>query len=242
MNKKLLLISYLIIHSSLFAISAESVYNNTAKFFSFDNLSFNVYNTTKTKNSETSRSFFVAKGSKGGTSSLLMRFKEPQDIKCTAVLITKTNDNVTNYLYFPSLNRTKIIPSGKSGNEIFGLGISYSELNPQNGVFEPLEEFSEDGKQYYKVTRIENSLRSQYIIKKSTSTIEKIIVYKNDKLEKEMVVEKVLKIGETSLIIKWYIKDYKKDRIISYTIDEDSISSKVNFSLFRKNRLERCVF
>jgi len=242
MDKKHLLLSSLLLTSSLIANDAETVYNSTAKFFSFDNLSFNVNSTTKTESSHKSMSFFVAKGTKNDRSSLLMRFKDPSEIKCTAVLINKTNENTTNYLYFPSLNRTRIVPSGKSGNEIFGLGISYSELNPQNGTFEPLEEFTQKEEQYYKVIRTENTLQSHYIIKKSTSTIEKIIVYKNGKLEKEMVVEKITKIKDTPLITQWYINDRKKNRLISYSIDEKSISSKINFSLFQKNRLERCVF
>ena len=237
-----LLISSVLLGSSLMANSAESIYMNSARFLSFENLKFSVSSVTTTKDYTKSRSFLVAKTTNGNDSSLLMRFKEPSDIKCTAVLLKKENESTSNYLYLPSLNRTRMIPQSKKGSEVFGMGISYSELNGEGGEFAPLEEFMKEGVKYYKVTKLSDPMKSEYTINGDTSEVQSIKVYKNNTLEKEILMDKVIDIDKIRLITKWRIKDLKKDRVIAYMIDEKSVSSKVKSSLFRKNRLDRCVF
>jgi hypothetical protein len=236
------LVLSVVLGSVVFATTAESVYKNSANFFSFDNMSFHVKTTSKIRDKVKERGFFVAKASQQDKSSLLIRFTEPSDIKCTTVLINKKDSKATNYLYFPSLNRTRIVPAGKSGDEILGLGISYDELNQQGGLFEPLEVLTYKGEEYYRVKRLVDGIKNEYIIHKKTNTIRKVFVYKNNVLEKEMIVQKIHRLNNSSLVTKWYIKDKLKNRVITYTIDEDSISSNVNMSLFHKNRLSRCVF
>ncbi len=242
MRLERLLVTSLVLATSLVANSAESIYMNSARFLAFDNLKFNVNSVTTTEDYTKDRSFMVAKMTKGDNSSLLMRFEKPKNIKCTAVLLKKEKGETTNYLYFPSLNRTRLIPPSKKGSEVFGLGISYAELNAEGGEFAPLEEFIKDGVKYYKVTKLSDSVKSEYIINSASSAVESIKVYKDNTLEKEILMDKVTEFDKTKLITKWRINDLKKSRVISYSIDEKSVSSKVNSSLFRKNRLDRCVF
>ena len=241
MPTKLFVTSF-VLASALVANSAEAVYLNSARFLSFENLKFDVSSVTTKNGNSKNRSFLVAKRTEKDGSSLLMRFKEPRDIKCTAVLLKKEGDISTNYLYLPSLNRTRIIPQSKKGSEVFGLGISYSELNAEGGEFKPLEEFVKDGVKYFKVTRVADPMKSEYIINSISSEVESIKVYRGEILEKEILMDKVIEIDKVRLITEWRINDFKKGREISYSIDKSSISSKVNASLFRKNRLSRCVF
>ena len=153
-------------YSSVFALSAQTVYDSSAKLFAFDNLSFTVNSTITTDSSQKERSFLVAKKTSKDASSLLIRFKKPSDIKCTAVLVNKKKSKQTNYVYFPALKRTRVIAKKDTNSEIFGLGISYAELNSDNDIFETLEEEVQDGYEYYKITKLKLNMRYVYFIDK----------------------------------------------------------------------------
>ena len=229
-------------YSSLFALSAESVYNNSAKLFAFENLTFTVNSNVVGEGSQKKRSFLVAKKSSNETSSLLIRFKKPSDIKCTAVLVNTKKEKSTNYVYFPALKRTRVVAKKDKNSEIFGLGISYAELNSQNDSFEPLEEVMQDSVKYYKITKLKSKMKYIYYINSNSSSIEKILTYKNATLVKEIRIENIIKKGNNSLITKWSIDDFKKNKKLHYSIDEKSITSKLKSSMFHKNRLANCTF
>jgi hypothetical protein len=229
-------------YSSLFALSAESVYNSSAKLFAFENLTFTVNSRSTAGSSEEKRSFLVAKKSSAKSSSLLIRFKKPSDIKCTAVLVNTKNEKSTNYVYFPALKRTRVVAKKDKNSEIFGLGISYAELNSQNDTFEPLEEIMQDGVKYYKITKLKSKMKYIYFINSQSSSIEKILTYKNATLVKEIQIQNIIQKGSNSLITEWSINDFKKNKQLHYSIDEQSITSKLKSSMFHKNRLGNCTF
>jgi hypothetical protein len=233
---------FLFASASLYAVTAESVYADSAKLFAFDNLRFTVHSSIETDSSVNERNFIVAKESKNGDSSLLIRFESPNDIRCTAILVCNDGNETTNYLYFPALNRVRIIPQHEEENEVIGLGISYSELDAKGGEFAPLEEIDMDGTRYFKVTKKRGSTRSVYFINMATSIIRKIEVYTAGKLQKEVVIEQITQVNQRDLIMRWFVNDVKKNKRFSYWIDEKSISSKLTPSLFYKNRLQRCTF
>lgn len=228
--------------ATLYAVTAESVYADSAKLFTFDNLRFTVHSSIKNGSSIKERTFIVAKESKKGDSSLLIRFENPNDIRCTAILVCNDGGETTNYLYFPALNRVRIIPQHEEESEVIGLGISYSELDAKGGEFAPLEEIAIDGTRYFKVTKKRGNTRSVYYINMATSSIEKIEVYASGKLQKEVVVEQVSQVDQRDLITRWHVNDLKKNKRLSYRIDEKSISSSLKPALFYKNRLQRCTF
>ncbi len=228
--------------ASLYAVTAESVYAESAKLFAFDNLRFSVHSSIENDSSVKERDFIVAKESKSGDSSLLIRFGNPNDIRCTAILVCNDGEETTNYLYFPALNRVRIIAQHEEESEVIGLGISYSELDAKGGEFAPLEEIAIDGTRYFKVTKKRGNIRSVYFIDMATSIIKKIEVYTAGKLQKEVVIEQVTQVNQRDLIVKWHVNDLKKNKRLFYRIDEESISSKLTPSLFYKNRLQRCIF
>ena len=228
--------------TSVFALSAETVYNSSAKLFAFDNLNFTVNSIIDNGSSPKKRSFLVAKKSSEDASSLLVRFKEPKDIRCTAILVITENQKTTNYLYFPSLKRVRVVPKKDQNSEIFGLGISYAELNSQNDVFEALEELIIEDQKYYKITKLKSKMKYVYFIKADTSTVQKIETYKNDELKKEIYIEEIMQKDGNSLITKWRINNIQKSKQLFYSIDKSSISSELKLSMFYKNRLGRCSF
>lgn len=229
-------------YSSLFALSAESVYKSSAKLFAFENLTFTVNSTVEGESSRKKRSFLVAKKSSNDSSSLLIRFKKPSDIKCTAVLVNTKNEKSTNYVYFPALKRTRVVAKKDKNSEIFGLGISYAELNSENDTFETLEEIMQDSVKYYKITKLKSKMKYIYFINSQSSSIEKILTYKNTHLVKEIRIENIIKRGGNSLITQWSIDDFKKGKKLHYSIDKKSITSQLKASMFHKNRLQNCTF
>ena len=233
---------FLLASASLYAVTAESVYADSAKLFAFDNLRFTVHSSIENDSSIKERDFIVAKESKNGDSSLLIRFENPNDIRCTAILVCNDGEETTNYLYFPALNRVRIIPQHEEESEVIGLGISYSELDAKGGEFAPLEEIVIDDMRYFKVTKKRGNTRSVYFINMATSSIEKIEVYASGKLQKEVVVEQISQVNQRDLITRWHVNDLKKNKRLSYWIDEKSISSSLTPALFYKNRLQRCTF
>ena len=224
------------------ALDAQSVYANSSQLFSFDNLRFSVDSTIQNKDSKTQRSFIVAKQTQGDSSSILIRFEKPTDIRCTAILLKKDANNVKNYVYFPALKRVRTIPMRDEEKEVIGLGISYADVNAQVGEFEPLEESSLNNTPIYKLSKNRKNRRSVYYIKKDDLTLTKIEIFLNDKLYKEVSIEKTITFKGKKLIVKWSVYDLKKEQNLSYTINEETISSKMAKSLFYKNRLQRCSF
>lgn len=241
--KKLLAASLLTFtYSSAFALSAESVYKSSAKLFAFDNLSFTVNSTIEGNDSQKKRSFMVAKKTSDNAYSLLIRFKQPRNIKCTAVLVNKKEKQTTNYIYFPALKRTRVVAKKDTNREIFGLGISYAELNSQNDIFEKLEEVTVDKDEYYKITKLKQKMKYVYFINKKSSSIDKILTYKNNLLVKEIFIHKIIQKGTNSLITQWSINDLKKSKKLYYSIDEKTITANIKPSMFYKNRLNKCTF
>jgi len=241
--KKLLVTSLVTFtYTSVFALSAQAVYDSSAKLFAFENLSFTVNSTITTKNSQKKRSFLVAKKTSNDSSSLLIRFKKPNDIKCTAVLVNKKKSLQTNYVYFPAFKRTRVVARKDANSEIFGLGISYAELNSDNDTFEKLEEEVRDGNKYYKITKLKSKMKYVYFINKENSSIDTILTYKKGTLLKEISIRKIIQKGGNTLITEWTIDDFKQNKKLAYFIDEKSITSKTKASMFHKNRLEKCTF
>jgi len=226
----------------LYALDAQSVYANSSQLFSFDNLRFSVDSVIQKKDSQIHRSFIVAKQTQSTTSSLLIRFKKPTDIRCTAILLKKDAETRQNYVYFPALKRVRSVPMRDEEKEIVGLGVSYADINAQVGKFEPLEESSLNNVPVYKLIKKRKNRKSVYYIKQDDLTLSKIEIFLNEVLYKEVLVQKAIEIKGKKLIVQWSVNDIKKQQTLSYKINEDSISSKLAKNLFYKNRLQRCSF
>ncbi|MHC3994101.1 outer membrane lipoprotein-sorting protein [Thiomicrolovo sp. ZZH C-3] len=222
--------------------SAEAVYAKSAKLFSFGNLRFDVAMTVENSGNRQERSFMVAERQTGDASSLLIRFRSPQNIKCTAILIEREQENSSNAIYFPALKRVRIIPEQEEESEAVGMGISYAELDAKKGTFEPLEETQFKGNACYKVTLKRNGSRSVYYIDPSTSVIRRVEIFKGPQLQRVVNIDEVNRIDEQLLITRWQVNDLIKSRKLTYRVDTGSISRDIKRGLFHHNRLHRCTF
>ncbi|WP_345986386.1 outer membrane lipoprotein-sorting protein [Sulfurimonas sp. HSL-1656] len=228
---------------SLFASeSAEAIYAKSAKLFSFGNLRFDVAMTVENEGNRQERSFMVAERQSGDASSLLIRFRSPQNIKCTAILIEREQESSSNAIYFPALKRVRIIPEQEEESEAVGMGISYAELDAKKGTFEPLEETLLEGNACYKVTLKRNGNRSIYYIDPVTSVIKKVEIFKGPQLQRIVNIDEVDRFDEQLLITRWQVNDLIKSRKLTYRVDTQSVSRDIKQGLFYHNRLHRCAF
>ncbi|WP_345973315.1 outer membrane lipoprotein-sorting protein [Sulfurimonas diazotrophicus] len=222
--------------------SAEAIYAKSAKLFSFGNLRFDVTMTVENSGNRQERSFMVAERQTGDASSLLIRFRSPQNIKCTAILIEREQESSSNAIYFPALKRVRIIPEQEEESEAVGMGISYAELDAKTGTFDPLEETQFDGAACYKVTLRRKGNRSVYYIDAATSVIRKVEIFKGGQLQRVVSIDAVNRIDEQMLITRWQVNDLIKSRKLTYMVDTESVSRDIKRGLFHHNRLHRCTF
>lgn len=225
-------------------LDAQTVYNKSVHFFSQDNLSFIVQSTIENANGSTQqRRFLLAKHNPNAhESAVLIRFAAPDDIKCTAVLIQKQAQDTQRYAYFPALNRTRIIPESDKNKEIFGIGISYEELNKPKGDFEPLAQITRLNKPFYNVTVKSANGYSVYWIEAENFNLDSIEVYQQNTLQKKVTILTTAQVFGEKLITAWNVHEPASERVIHYTIDSASISNEVDSGLFHKNRLSRCLY
>ncbi|HHS99568.1 MAG TPA: outer membrane lipoprotein-sorting protein [Thiomicrospira sp.] len=224
--------------------SAEDIYQKGVKIFVHKSIGAVIDSTIQYENGDQEkRAFFLAKKEQGPEkSSILIRFLEPDDIKCTAVLVNKVGEEDKRYAYFPALKRVRIIPESDKGKEVFGIGISYEDLGAPQGKFEEPKEIDKEGVLHYQLTLVDSNKTSQYLIDSTSYQLKEMNVFKNGDLEKKIVINEIKPYFGDDLITSWDISYPKTNRSIQYSIRPDSVTEKLKNSLFHKNKLKRCKF
>lgn len=225
-------------------LSPQELFEKSVNIFSHEQMSFVIDSKIMYGEDVTeSRSFFIAsKKQDRNNGALLLRFIGPQDIKCTAILMNKVDAKLHRYVYFPSLKRVRVIPESDNQKEVLGMGISYEEMAQPKGLFSPVSEETIDGKTYLKLDLVNDSKKTVFLIKPDSFDLKSIHVYQKDSLQKEVQVKEVREAFGERLIFAWSIKDFTKNRTISYQMQNESITNQVDDAVFYKNRLKRCMF
>jgi len=224
--------------------SAEEIYQKGVKIFVHKSIGAIIDSTIHYENGDQEkRAFFLAKKEQSTEkSSILIRFLEPDDIKCTAVLVNKIGEEDKRYAYFPALKRVRIIPESDKGKEVFGIGISYEDLGLPQGKFEEPKEIDKEGVIHYQLTLVDESKTSQYLIDSSSYQLKEMNVFKQGTLEKQVIINEIKPYFGDDLITSWDINYPQTNRSIQYSIRPDSITENLKNSLFHKNKLKRCKF
>ncbi len=226
------------------AETAEDIYKKGVKIFVHKSIGAIIDSTIHYQSGEQEkRAFFLAKKEQStDKSSILIRFLEPDDIKCTAVLVNKDGDEAKRYAYFPAIKRVRIIPESDKGKEVFGIGISYEDLGIPEGEFETPKQIDIDGVQHYQLTLIDGNKTSQYTIDSGAYQLKEMKVFKHGELEKKVIINEIKPYFGDDLITSWDITYPKTNRSIQYSIRPDSVTEDLKSSLFHKNKLKRCKF
>jgi len=224
--------------------SAEQIYKKGVKIFVHKSIGAVIDSTIQYENGDKeNRSFFLGKKEHDqDNSSILILFLEPDDIKCTAVLVNKESAEDKRYAYFPALKRVRIIPESDKGKEVFGIGISYEDLGEPQGTFEVPKKIAREGVINYQLTLVDNNKTSKYFIDSNTYKLNQMDVYKNGELEKNIIINEIKPYFGEDLITSWDISYPETNRSIQYAIRADSITQDLSDSLFHKNKLKRCKF
>ena len=243
--KLALTLSVTAISTQAFAIeTAEEIYKKGVKIFVHKSIGAVIDSTIRYENGdEEKRAFFLGKKEHDkDNSSILILFLEPDDIKCTAVLVNKEGDEDKRYAYFPALKRVRVIPESDKGKEVFGIGISYEDLGEPQGTFEEPKEVERQGVVNYQLTLVDNDKTSEYFIDSTTFKLNQMDVYKKGKLDKTIVINEIKPYFGDDLITSWDINYPNSSRSIKYSIRPESIKQELSDSLFHKNKLKRCKF
>lgn len=224
--------------------SAETIYEKSVKIFTHKNIAVVIESTIKyQKGHSENRTFFLAKKKfNDGNESILIRFLEPDDIKCTAVLINREGDEVRRYAYFPALKRVRIIPDSDRSKEVFGIGISYEDLGLPKGQFKSPKTVNIEGVLFYQLTLVSDSKTTQYTIDSNSYQLKNMQVFKNGVLEKSITINEVKDYFGEDLIMSWDIHYPATNRTIYSVIRPESIREELKDSLFHKNKIKRCKF
>ena len=224
--------------------TAEEIYKKGVKIFVHKSIGAVIDSNILYQNGDQEkRAFLLAKKEHSDTeSSILIRFLEPDDIKCTAVLVNKIDEEDKRYAYFPALKRVRIIPESDKGKEVFGIGISYEDLGEPKGQFEEPKEIDRNGVLHYQLTLIDDDKKSQYFIDSINYHLKQMDVYKSGALEKTIIINEIKPYFGDDLITSWDITYPNSNRSIKYSIRPNSITEDLKDSLFHKNKLKRCKF
>ncbi len=220
--------------------SAEEIYQKSIKVLSVNKIKFQVKSEMQSGEYRQKQIFSLARVGNESKSSSLICFLYPKSIKGTAILLKKDSHTSSVLVYFPSLGRTRLIPKEKENDEAFGLGLSFAEIQNNTSRLKSLGTFSKDSKIYYKIEKDLGEEKTIYIIDKKNMVIQKMSVYKNKKLEKEIFIDSLIIFHNKKMISKWHIVDYVKNKETFYTIDKKSITSAFNKRIFRKNAITHC--
>ena len=235
-------------HSGISLASSQLVpqdlYTKSVTIFTHDNMSFVVDSEIfYGEELSESRSFMIAsKKQDEQNSSMLIRFVAPQGIKCTAVLMNKSDEDLMRYVYFPSLKRVRVIPDSDKQKEVLGMGVSYEEMTQPKGIFEPVTEVLVDGQTFLKLVLIDQTKKTIFWISPNEFNLKKIQVFKEGVMQKEVLVDDIRTVFNEKVIFAWKIQDFMKQKTVSYRIKEESVSNQIDDSLFHKNRLKRCIY
>ncbi|MBO1925010.1 outer membrane lipoprotein-sorting protein [Thiomicrorhabdus sp. 6S3-12] len=232
---------WLLASSTVSAGEESALYEEAVKIFAQPKISLTVDSHIQfSEDTFEERSFFLAKYDQDARRSLLIRFLEPDDIKCTAVLINSDVGTTQRYAYFPALKRLRVIPDSEKGNEVFGIGISYEDLGEPQGRFEPLETVELNGRLSYQLTMLEGDRKEVYFIDKNSHQFYQMRVYKGRELQKKVIINEMQPFFGEPLITSWQIEYPSSGKKISYRVRKNSVSQAFSGEIFQKNKLKRC--
>ena len=247
--KKLLLLTTLTV--SLFAISAEEVAKE-----SYERVSGYKTSLSKTtmilKNAEgveNIRKLEMKKieGEDGDKS--LLNFLYPEDLKDTKLLSYEViGGDDKQWLYLPSLKRTKRISSRNKSGSFMASEFSYEDISSQNyknySYSGEAEEVTKDGILCYKLTRIPIDVNSGYSkqdvwIEKDTLLSKYGEYYdQQNKLLKKIHFSEYREIDGVQRVVKMTISNVQNRKSSSLIWDEDAIDAGIKSSELSKRALK----
>lgn len=223
------------------APDALEIYRNSIKVLSIPQIKFSVTSLLSSGSFQEKRVFSLSRNENGGESSLLICFAAPSQIRGTAMLLKKKPDVSQTYVYVPALERVRLIPKQQENEEAFGLGISYAEMEGEQGNITYIKSLVESGKPYHMICKENGSSKTYYTVSATSNVVKKMSVYDNNRLSKEIIIDDVTEMSEKTVITKWHINDFVRQETLAYTIDEASIKKgNLNPKEFSLSQLNRC--
>ncbi len=218
----------------------QQIYQKSVKLLLADKIKFQVHSLMRSHEYEQEQSFSIARYADKKRSTTLVCFTYPQNIKGTAILLKNDYHHSSTLVYFPSLGRSRLIPKEDEQNEAFGLGISFSEMHNDASHLANLGKVKKDGHTYYKLVKIDDEQKTLYFIDTQSMVLKEMQIYKSTERIKDIVIQKIALFHGKKIIIKWFIKDYEKDKVTYYKVDTKSITSSFNNSIFKRSAISHC--
>lgn len=227
--------------ASLYAApSASDIYQKTVKVLSIPEIRFQVSSIITSGNYLEKQMFSLSRMEKDGESSLLICFASPSKVKGTAMLLKKNKSDSQTLVYFPALDRVRIVPKQNEKEEAFGLGLSYSEMQNNKDDLSFLKPITIRGESYYQLLKNSEGTKTIYTISMDDLVLKKMEVYDDNQLQKEVFIDEVKELRGQTIITKWHINDHIKNQTLAYNINEESIQTAVDSKLFNKTALTHC--
>lgn len=241
MDKRRILISLGCSIASLYAApTASEIYERTAKVLSQPQIKFQVASTITSGDYVEEQLFSLARVENKTDSSVLICFASPVKIKGTAILMKKNLEESQASVFFPSLGRIRLIPKQNEKDEVFGLGLSFSEMQNSKENLALLQTITQDNKSYYQLQKQLHDTKTIYTISTDDMVLKKMDIYKESSLMKEVFVDEFKIINTKIMITKWHILDHIKNQTLVYSIKEESIQNFVDMKIFNNSFLSHC--
>ncbi|HZF69285.1 outer membrane lipoprotein-sorting protein [Sulfuricurvum sp.] len=237
---RLLIVLGVSIASLYAAPSASEIYQKTVKVLSIPEIKFQVSSTITSGSYLEKQMFSLSRMEKGGESSLLICFASPSKVKGTAMLLKKNKNNSQTLVYFPALDRVRLVPKQNEKEEAFGLGLSYSEMQNTTEDVSLLKTITQHGQSYYQLLKKCDGSKTIYTISVNDLILKKMDIFEENELQKEVFIDEVKELRGNTIITKWHIYDHIKNQTLSYDINEDSIQTVVDTKLFTQSALTHC--
>jgi hypothetical protein len=226
---------------SLYAApSASEIYQKTVRVLSIPEIKFQVSSTITSGSYLEKQMFSLSRMEKDGESSLLICFASPSKVKGTAMLLKKNKNDSQTLVYFPALDRVRLVPKQNEKEEAFGLGLSYSEMQNTKEDLSLLKTITQHGQSYYQLLKNCDGSKTIYTISVDNLILKKMDIYEENELQKEVFIDEVKEFHGKTIITKWHILDHIKNQTLSYDINEDSIQTIVDSKLFTQTALTHC--
>lgn len=222
------------------APSASEIYQKTVKVLSVPEIKFQVSSVIASGNYLEKQMFSLARMEEKGESSLLICFASPSKIKGTAMLLKKNKSDSQTSVFFPALDRVRLIPKQNHKEEAFGLGLSYSEMQNNKDDLSFLKTITKNKESFYQLLKNSEGLKTVYTISIEDLILKKMDIFEDDELRKEVFIDEIKTLQGQTMITKWHIRDYVKNQTMSYDINEDSIQKVVDRRAFSQSALSHC--
>lgn len=232
--------SALLLASSLTAFDAQEIYKRSVKLLTLDKIKFQVTSLMKSGSYTKKQVFTLFREENGDNSSSLVCFASPKSIKGTAILLKKSEETSSILVYFPSLGRSRIIPKENEDDEAFGLGLSFAQIQNNTEDLKSEGEITIDDKSYYKLTKTSKKGKTRYLIDKQNMILKEIDTYKEEKLEKKVIIDNYALLNGKKMITKWHIVDFMKKKETHYSVNTKTISTAFSKRVFKRSAISRC--